>query len=751
MAPSLPSLCTAALACASSVVATKWQLSETYDVSNFFDKFDFFTAPSPNAGLVNFQSRADALQKGLIAYQGNEVYMGVDHKTVITGNNRKRDSVRIESKARYNHGLFIARFTHLPENKCGLWPAFWMYGENWPNDGEVDIMEWWNNAQWNQPALHVGASATYGQCLMDGAGQSANVVTSNCDNGYSNPPNQWMNQGCVAADHSGPWATLDGGVFAMEWTSDFIKLYSWHWSNVPSNIGDDAPDSASWGTPMVYLKNKQCDIDNHFSNQKLVLNLDMCGNPVGSPDIWWTSCAAVTKQATCEDYISNFPDDFSGAYFKLKDIRYFNAVKPATTTTSSTLTSTTSTTASSTSTSTTSTTASSISTSTTSTTALSTSTSTTLTTALSMSTSTTSTTASSTSTTTSSTSTSTTSTTASSTSTSTILSKTTMTISSTKITTTSTSLSSKTTSSGTSSNATSSTSVTSSKPGENVETTKTTQTQATTASITISSTLMHSSKWANSSSTAAPTATSSVDLTTSTVYTTTVHTVTKCPPWVIHCPAGGYTTTETIALYTTVCPVTATQKPTKPTTTTTSSRGAGGRETTITTKVTRTYTITSCAPTVTNCPVGKVTSEVRTTTYCPGEQTPGVPYVSVPGKASSASSSAPAKTASSVFTAPSPLHPSQTTLIYQSQAAVPQPAGPSGNGSNNAIAKPSSATPAPCVGPSCPVSGNPSVSGKPGGEPCRGDNCPPKMVVSGAAKTSFSSLVVLCVAAALML
>ncbi|KND89754.1 putative endo-1,3(4)-beta-glucanase [Tolypocladium ophioglossoides CBS 100239] len=692
MAPSLLSLGTAALACAGGAVATKWQLTETYDATNFFDKFDFITGASPNGGLVNFQSKADALNKGLVAYQGNEVYMGVDYHTVVTGSNRKRDSVRIESKARYNHGLFIARFTHLPENKCGLWPAFWTYGENWPVDGEVDIIEQWNNAQWNQPAIHMADSAKYGQCLMDGVGQSGNVLTSNCDNDFQDPPIQWGNQGCVAADHSGPWATRDG--VAMEWTSEFIKLYSWHWSNVPSNIGDDAPDSASWGTPVVYLKNKQCDIDDHFSNQKLVLDLDFCGNPAGNPSVWASSCAAVTKQETCEDYISNFPGDFSEAFFKLKDIRYFEAAKPATSTTSCTSTKTTST--------------------------------------LSSKTTTTS-------------------------------SSKTTTASSSKATTTS---STKTSSSSSSSS--SSTSVTS----------KTTQTQATTssaaASNSISSTLVRSSRWTNSSSTAVPTtATSSVDLTTSTVYTTTVHTVTKCPPWVTDCPAGGYVTTETIALYTTVCPVTATQKPTTTTTATATASQGAGKET-ITTKVTKTYTITSCAPTVTNCPVGKVITEVLTTTYCPGEQTPGVPYVTGPGSPS-ASSAAPAKATSSSFTAPSPFQPGQTTAIYLTQTVVPQPtpSGPSGNNNNNngnnnngnngnnsngnnsnnnnsnsnsnsnsnntAIVSPSSTT-------SVPGSEKPPVS-----EPCRGDNCPPKTVVSGAVKTSFGALVVLCAAAALML
>ena len=48
--------------------------------------------------------------------------------------------------------------------------------------------------------------------------------------------------------------------------------------------------------------------------------------------------------------------------------------------------------------------------------------------------------------------------------------------------------------------------------------------------------------------------------TTSTVYTTSVYTITSCAPTVTNCPAKlGSVTTEVISLYTTVCPVTATQ------------------------------------------------------------------------------------------------------------------------------------------------------------------------------------------------
>lgn len=68
---------------------------------------------------------------------------------------------------------------------------------------------------------------------------------------------------------------------------------------------------------------------------------------------------------------------------------------------------------------------------------------------------------------------------------------------------------------------------------------------------------------------------------------------------------------------------------------------------------TKTYTITSCPATVTNCPIGSVATEVFTayTTYCPGSGatiTPsggGLAYTSAPGK----TASTPAGSASSTF------------------------------------------------------------------------------------------------------
>jgi hypothetical protein len=125
--------------------------------------------------------------------------------------------------------------------------------------------------------------------------------------------------------------------------------------------------------------------------------------------------------------------------------------------------------------------------------------------------------------------------------------------------------------------------------------------------------------------------------TTSTVYTTSVYTITSCAPEVTNCPAKiGQVTTDIISLYTTVCPVTATESATPVAPTSTEAPWV-----TSTIYSTVEYTITSCAPTVTNCPVGSKTTKVITsTTVCPSSS-PYSPPVSVSKPAGPAVSVAP--------------------------------------------------------------------------------------------------------------
>ncbi|PHH85563.1 hypothetical protein CDD83_241 [Cordyceps sp. RAO-2017] len=149
--------------------------------------------------------------------------------------------------------------------------------------------------------------------------------------------------------------------------------------------------------------------------------------------------------------------------------------------------------------------------------------------------------------------------------------------------------------------------------------TTTTAAVSTTASTT-SSSVGSSRMWSNSTMTSA----TSVAMTTSTVYTTQVRTVTACPPEVTNCPLSSHiVVTETIPLYTTVCPVTATATavPPKPPVSATTSEAM----TTSTVYTTQVRTVTACPPEVTNCPLSShivVTETIPLyTTVCPVTQT----------------------------------------------------------------------------------------------------------------------------------
>ncbi|RDW57758.1 hypothetical protein BP5796_12559 [Coleophoma crateriformis] len=113
----------------------------------------------------------------------------------------------------------------------------------------------------------------------------------------------------------------------------------------------------------------------------------------------------------------------------------------------------------------------------------------------------------------------------------------------------------------------------------------------------------------------------SPSFTTSTVYATSTYTITSCAASITNCPLNSVIT-ETIAVYTTICPVAEAETSAVPEAT---SVPAGYTMSTV--YATKIYTITSCAATVTNCPVGKVTTETTSlyTTICPESGSPSNP------------------------------------------------------------------------------------------------------------------------------
>lgn len=57
----------------------------------------------------------------MLRVEEHSVYFGAEHQHVASG--RGRQSIRLESKHVYNHGLFILDLEHMPGNACGTWPS----------------------------------------------------------------------------------------------------------------------------------------------------------------------------------------------------------------------------------------------------------------------------------------------------------------------------------------------------------------------------------------------------------------------------------------------------------------------------------------------------------------------------------------------------------------------------------------------------------------------------------------------------
>ena len=100
--------------------------------------------------------------------------MGVDVEGFYPRGGPGRPSVRVISKNDYTHGLFLLDLEHAPIG-CGTWPAYWTIGPNWPNNGEIDIIEGVNLNTVNSMTLHSSE-----ECTIAGTGCTGTLQGNDC-------------------------------------------------------------------------------------------------------------------------------------------------------------------------------------------------------------------------------------------------------------------------------------------------------------------------------------------------------------------------------------------------------------------------------------------------------------------------------------------------------------------------------------------------------------------------------------------
>ncbi|KAF2836328.1 glycoside hydrolase family 16 protein [Patellaria atrata CBS 101060] len=291
-------------------------LEDDYSTVNFFNMFNFFDGNDPTHGFVDFVDQGTAWNSGLIKIKDNRVYMGVDYTNRAPNG---RASVRISSKKAYNQGLIILDLDHMPGPICGVWPAFWtLGGPNWPDNGEIDILEGVNDQTTNHYTLHTGPGCKIG----DTSGFLGSITTPNCD---VNAPGQSNNAGCSIADPDSrsyrDFNANGGGVFATEWTSDAITLWFFPRGSIPNDIYTGNPIPATWGTPTARFRGG-CNIPSYFRNHNLIFDTTFCGDWAGN--VWGSSPSCSYRAPTCNDFVRDNPSAFRDAYWSINSLKVYS-------------------------------------------------------------------------------------------------------------------------------------------------------------------------------------------------------------------------------------------------------------------------------------------------------------------------------------------------------------------------------------------------------------------------------------------
>ncbi|KAF2460070.1 concanavalin A-like lectin/glucanase domain-containing protein [Lineolata rhizophorae] len=304
----------AVLALVNYSAAGGFVLSDDYNPSNFFDKFNFYTGQDPTHGFVDYIDQSSAHDGGLIDASSGQIYMGVDHVNMAPNG---RQSVRLESKTRYNSGLIILDLAHMPGGICGTWPAFWTVGDNWPNNGEIDIIEGVHDQSANKMTLHTGP----GCAISANGGFSGSVGTTNCD---VNAAGQGANEGCQISDsnsntYGSGFNSNNGGVYATLWDSDAISMYFFPRGAIPGDISSGDPDPSSWGSPKAKFSGF-CDISRTFRDHRIIFDTTFCGDWAGAT---WGNTACAARAGTCNDFVRDNPAAFQDAYWSINSLKVY--------------------------------------------------------------------------------------------------------------------------------------------------------------------------------------------------------------------------------------------------------------------------------------------------------------------------------------------------------------------------------------------------------------------------------------------
>lgn len=306
--------------------SSPWKVAASFAGNNFFDGWDFFTGSDPTQGIVTYVDENTARSSGLLEINsaGNAV-MRVETTPTVSAN---RQSVRITTQYQYTGGLLVMDSVHMPTG-CGIWPAFWSNGPNWPAGGEIDIIEGVNDYTNNQATIHTNVG-----CTIASTSSATLAISGSVIGGTNCAALTTGNQGCGIRSNSatsyGPgFNANNGGVYAMKWDSTGIAVYFFPRTSIPADITAGAPLPDTWGAAQARWPAASCAPFSFFNNHQAIFDTTLCGDWAAA--VWSStgipgqeqSCAQRTGSATCEAFVRANGASMAQAYWEIKNLTIY--------------------------------------------------------------------------------------------------------------------------------------------------------------------------------------------------------------------------------------------------------------------------------------------------------------------------------------------------------------------------------------------------------------------------------------------
>ncbi|KAF8336553.1 concanavalin A-like lectin/glucanase domain-containing protein [Cantharellus anzutake] len=270
--------------------------------------------------IGGFLSATDAkVQNITYVNEANNAIIRVDNITVGTTEVFNRATVKMSTQATINKGsLILFQARHMPYG-CSLWPGLWTLGgnsSNWPQYGEIDIVENVNLATNNQYSLHTIQGCNRPPYPI--GNETGWIVQSSCWNMTND------NEGCIvienkANNYGQGFALNGGGAYAVLWDDEGIRFWFFPQLSIPPDLPSTSPNPGNWGPPSAFYPQSTCNTTLYFGPQTIILQTLVCGLYAGAPEVF--NSGGLCK-GSCSDLVRD-PRNYDQAYFEIEFLRVF--------------------------------------------------------------------------------------------------------------------------------------------------------------------------------------------------------------------------------------------------------------------------------------------------------------------------------------------------------------------------------------------------------------------------------------------